>query len=418
MDESLGSKTLAKVLGIRKTRLAVSVLALSLACHAVVFLFMHSQLRPAGWSFITEMEFLLLVSSVCSVVSFAVESPRSFRIAHYIRFVILFILFRILFGQRADIELFLLLPFFVETAIYEKTQFALGASSMALVTVLAGDLVNLRDIGTSSLTVHAALIALPSAATIGTFIRLTAYREKIVENEKLLKSLNSAFENLVDTNLGLQLYATHAESDSANKERNRITRELHDSVGYALTNVAMMMSAGKMLLKTDLAKLEGMLNDTRQLAEQCLQETRQTLYRLRTINTPASRGIHAISQLVTAFKTATRITVDFQFGNTPWSFGETLDPVLYRFVQEGLTNAFRHGKATRIRIVLWIHGGELLITIWDNGTGSSSSYEGIGLRGMRERVGALGGSIDHHNTIDGYELNAVIPLGWEGAGHD
>jgi signal transduction histidine kinase len=107
--------------------------------------------------------------------------------------------------------------------------------------------------------------------------------------------------------------------------------------------------------------------------------------------------------------------VDFQYGNTPWSFGETLDAVLYRLVQEGLTNSFRHGKATKIRIVFWSHEGELRITIWDNGTGSYSSDEGLGLRGMRERVEALGGSIDHHNTVDGYELSAVIPLGGEGA---
>ena len=173
-----------------------------------------------------------------------------------------------------------------------------------------------------------------------------------------------------------------------------------------------------MLLKTNPAKLEGMLNDTRQLAERCLQDTWQTLYKLRSINTPASRGFHSISQLVTAFKAATAITVDFQYGNTPWSFGETLDAVLYRLVQEGLANAFRHGKATSIRIVCWRHERELRITIWDNGMGSSSSYEGIGLRGIRERVGALGGSIDHHNTIDGYELNAVIPLSGEGAEHD
>ncbi len=415
MDESLGPKLVANLLRIRKTRLAIAVLAFTLACHAVVFLLMRFQLHPARWSFTTEAEFFLLLSSVCSVVVFAVESPRSFRIAHYARFVILFVIFRILFGRRADIELFLLLPFLVETAIYEKTQYALVTSSVALFIVLAGDLINLRDTGMSSLTMHAALIALPSAATIGTFNRLTAYRERIVENEQLLESLNSAFDNLVDTNLGLQLYATHAESESANKERNRITRELHDSIGYALTNVTMMMSAGKMLLKTNPAKLEGMLNDTRALAERCLQETRQTLYRLRTISTPASRGSHAISQLVTAFKAATCITVDFQYGNTPWSFGETLDAVLYRLVQEGLTNSFRHGKATRIRIVCWSHEGELRITIWDNGTGSSSSDEGLGLRGMRERVEALGGSIDHHNTVDGYELSAVIPLGGEGA---
>jgi len=420
MDESLGPKLVANLLRIRKTRLAIAVLAFSLACHAVVFLILHSQLHPAGWSFITEIKFFLLLSSVCSFLVFAVESPRSFRIAHYVHFVILFVVFRILFGQRADIELILFLPFLVETAIYEERQYALATSSVALVIVLVGDLINLRDAGTSSLTMHAALIALPSAATIATFDRLTAYRERIVENERLMKSLNSAFDNLVDTNLGLQLYATHAESESANRERNRITRELHDSVGYALTNVTMMMSAGKMLLKTDPGKLEGMLNDTRQLAERCLQETRQTLYRLRTINTPASRGIHAISQLVTAFKAATNIAVDFQHGNTPWSFGKTLDAVLYRLVQEGLTNAFRHGKATRIRIVCWRHEGELRITIWDNGMGSSSNYEGIGLQGMRERVEALGGSIDPHNTVDGYELSAVIPFKEEGAeeGHE
>jgi signal transduction histidine kinase len=106
-------------------------------------------------------------------------------------------------------------------------------------------------------------------------------------------------------------------------------------------------------------------------------------------------------------------------GNLPWSYGRKLDGVLFRIVQEGLTNAFRHGKATRVRINLWQTEGEILLSILDNGRGivpGTDVTDGIGLAGMRERLSEYGGEIRLGPVEDGFELAATIPYGMGGIG--
>ncbi len=90
-----------------------------------------------------------------------------------------------------------------------------------------------------------------------------------------------------------------------------------------------------------------------------------------------------------------------------------------RIVQEGLTNAFRHGKATRVRINLWQTEGEILVSVLDNGRGiapGTSVTDGIGLAGMRERLAEYGGEIRLGPVVDGFELAATIPYAVGGIG--
>jgi signal transduction histidine kinase len=80
----------------------------------------------------------------------------------------------------------------------------------------------------------AAVLGALFAATV--YLLTQHYREMLVERSKRITNLEQAFQQLTDSNLGLQLYASNAETESASRERARKTRELHDSVGYALTN--------------------------------------------------------------------------------------------------------------------------------------------------------------------------------------
>ena len=75
-----------------------------------------------------------------------------------------------------------------------------------------------------------------------------------------------------------------------------------------------------------------------------------------------------------------------------------------------MTNAFRHGKATKIRIYFHAADEFLNITIIDNGVGSTQIMEGIGIAGMKERLGEFHGDLSLHNGIDGFEIKARIPL--------
>jgi signal transduction histidine kinase len=84
---------------------------------------------------------------------------------------------------------------------------------------------------------------------------------------------------------------------------------------------------------------------------------------------------------------------------------------IYRTVQEALTNAVRHGRATRVKVSFWVEGGELLLSISDNGKGAFEIVKGIGITGMEERFGALGGSIGVSSaTGGGFSLSVKVPI--------
>ena len=87
-----------------------------------------------------------------------------------------------------------------------------------------------------------------------------------------------------------------------------------------------------------------------------------------------------------------------------------VDQVVYRMIQEGLTNAFRHGKATLIHVRLWIFQVELIVRIHDNGQGSPEIKKGIGLQGMEERLKKIHGRLEAKNVADGFVVSAWIPL--------
>jgi signal transduction histidine kinase len=149
-------------------------------------------------------------------------------------------------------------------------------------------------------------------------------------------------------------------------------------------------------------------------AKDAVKDTRQSLRELRNKEDESPRGPRAIHELISVFSKTTGVEVGINYGNLFWRFGVEIDEVMYRMVQEGLTNAFRHGKATRIQINLWIVRGDMLpeinISIYDNGQGSSEIKKGIGLQGMEERIQRLKGSFEARSQPDGFHINASIPF--------
>jgi len=99
-----------------------------------------------------------------------------------------------------------------------------------------------------------------------------------------------------------------------------------------------------------------------------------------------------------------------EYANLPFSCGVEVDDFIYHFIQEGLTNSFRHGRATNIEVLLWKDEEKITVTLRDNGRGCESIKEGIGILGMRERLGKFGGTLEFRNPAHGFEMCAEIPL--------
>jgi signal transduction histidine kinase len=253
------------------------------------------------------------------------------------------------------------------------------------------------------------MLAAMGGAVTGLSALVVLYRERVVEQGKRISGLSDTVRNLSDMGLAFQSYASRAGTDSATRERNRITRELHDSVGHALTSVMMSMDAARVLAESKPAELPQLLRTTRNLADDALRETRKTLYRLRSMVDEPGKGLPEIAQLGRTFQEATGMRVELHYGNLPFSLGPQIDSAIYRLAQEGFTNAFRHGSANRVRLVMSQEESEIRVSIWDNGRGAAVIEEGIGLKGMRERFTALGGRVEAASLGCGFELRAVIP---------
>jgi signal transduction histidine kinase len=114
--------------------------------------------------------------------------------------------------------------------------------------------------------------------------------------------------------------------------------------------------------------------------------------------------------------------VEVHRGNLPSTLGQRLDSVVFRIVQEGLTNAFRHGNASHVSVFCWRSSGEIRISVRDNGRGMenlATAEEGMGLSGIRERLAEVGGAVTRRNLDGGFELEVTIPyrMGEIGAAH-
>jgi signal transduction histidine kinase len=395
---------------LHSRRLSLVVLAASFLCHGMAILL----IGPIGEIPGPGLDFLI-ITCLCAglaAVGFGVTTISAFRAAHMIRFLLLLVALRLGVWTNLLVPVFLTGPFLLETVLAEGDTGALVFNGI----FLAGFLVDLlfrptpyRGMPTVVALAAFVLAAVPAAALASL---LLVYRDRLVKYTAQLARSRGTVRNLFQANASLQRYAHHIESETMEKERNRITRDLHDSVGYALTNVIVMMNAGRLLLKENPAALDELLEKVGNQAEQALATTRQILHKLRDIESVERVGLQAIAHLVKNFEGATEIHVALSLGNLRMSYGRSLDSLLFRLVQEGLTNSFRHGRATSVSIIMRQTNEEIVLRIHDNGLGLPAGeelVEGIGFAGMRERLAEYGGSLHIDGVADGFALSAVIP---------
>jgi signal transduction histidine kinase len=306
----------------------------------------------------------------------------------------------------------LVAPLLIEPVLYDNDRIGMALSGVLLAGVLAVLFARAPD-GVSAASRYLAACALATGLPAGLGWVAAFHRERVVELTARLRGLDSTVGRLARANREFQAYAGTVRSESAAEERSRITRELHDTVGYALTNVIVMMDAAKARAHEAPESLGSLLDDVRDQSERALNDTRRILHLMRSVEQFERKGIGAIFQLTRAFQDAMGVSVELHPGNLPPTLGHRIDSALFRLVQEGLTNAFRHGNASRVRITLWQAPAEIRVRVWDNGGGlpadGTAVQDGIGMSGMRERFAELGGTVSAGNVADGFQLSGAIP---------
>ncbi|HET6485349.1 MAG TPA: sensor histidine kinase, partial [Spirochaetia bacterium] len=229
------------------------------------------------------------------------------------------------------------------------------------------------------------------------------------DRKRLVEQLRKASTSLVETNIQLQEHVVRSEEQAKLLERERISRELHDTIGYTLMNIIATMKASMELSRTDTARMLDFMGQGIEQAQKGLAETRAALRTLRTASSQRLSLVTTLNRLVSAFEN-THIVVTASYSNIPWFFGEEIDSTIYRIVQEGITNAIRHGNATVISIHVSWDGERISVTVTDNGSGAKEVAEGIGMKGIRERLMQVSGGVSAGNAFGGFQLYAWIPM--------
>ena len=211
--------------------------------------------------------------------------------------------------------------------------------------------------------------------------------------------LEGARERLMD-------YSKQVEKVSQLEERNRISRELHDSIGHDLTGVFMQLDAAINLIKNDKEKGYELLESARLNVSNSIENVRQTVRAIAPVTT--TNALKLLSELIEKFSEETGITVHWSTSGTPYKLYPSIETTLYKNTREALTNSARHGHAKNIHIDLEYHPEQIIYTIEDDGSGAHSIKKGFGLNGMIERVELVGGSIDF-SAENGFKILMVIP---------
>lgn len=196
-------------------------------------------------------------------------------------------------------------------------------------------------------------------------------------------------------------------------ERRRLARELHDETGQALTSILLGLR-GIEEARTDEQRREA-LAGVRDLVRSTLQDVRQLAVELRPKALDDFGLVPALERLTASFGEQTGIAVEFEPGvREDERLPAEVETALYRIVQESLTNVVKHARASRISIVLARKPASASVIVEDDGIGFEPERPrdgGLGLVGMRERVGLLGGRIAVESRPGaGTTLVAEVPL--------
>lgn len=211
-------------------------------------------------------------------------------------------------------------------------------------------------------------------------------------------------EALADLNAELRATQRLLEESTRSDERLRLSRELHDVAGHKLTALKLHLRA---LHRDPAFAAREELGISLQLADELLADIRAVVSELRQHD-----GIQLGEALQALARPLPGVRIELQGGEQARVATVAQAETLLRIAQEGLTNALRHGQASRITLRVEAHDGQLRLSVEDDGRGRLPLAEGNGLRGMRERLAAFGGALRvEERQPQGLAVHAELPAG-------
>lgn len=256
-------------------------------------------------------------------------------------------------------------------------------------------------------------ITLFSSLSFGSLVEYS--NKKIDESIKMKEQLcyeRQVNKQLSTFNNSLQSYIRDYGVESAETERKRITREMHDANGYHFTNIIALMNAAISSGNKEWSVVEDILHTTLNQAHEGLMDSRRVLHELRdTFNMAGYSSIYReIYQITRIFQDCTGIEIVVHWGNLSNGYKNAQIIAISRIIQECLVNSVKHGHATNVKISFWESENILSLVVEDNGQGSKNIVKGIGLSGMEERLSPFGGKLKYGNQDIGFIIMIEVPI--------
>ena len=245
--------------------------------------------------------------------------------------------------------------------------------------------------------------AIALALIYGTGIVFVAVFTRVAASER------DARNALAEANQLLRDHASQVEELATTKERNRLAREIHDSVGHYLTVVNVQIGAARTVLDQNRSRALEHLSKAQSLTQEGLAEVRHSVAALRASPTESRQLPEALTSLVDQWRAA-GLNANLRLTGTVRTLTPQTNLTLYRAGQEALTNVAKHAHATAVNVRLNYDDDRIQLTIKDNGVGATESEGGFGLLGIRERVQLLNGTV--RVTTDagkGFILEVEVP---------
>jgi signal transduction histidine kinase len=221
-----------------------------------------------------------------------------------------------------------------------------------------------------------------------------------------MENLNKKLE---DVNLTLKEYSDKIEELTIAKERTRIAQELHDSIGHSLVALKMNLEYAENVAEVQPKKAKEVINKAQEISQECIANLRKAVSLLKE-DAVVEKLREAINELFENFKASDHIKFELVMDNDVEYVSPDIKNCIYRTIREAITNGIKHGNATVFIIEIFKEAGIIVLKVKNNGFECSNIIASNGIRGIEERINALGGSVKFNSEKGcGFAIKVTIP---------
>lgn len=226
----------------------------------------------------------------------------------------------------------------------------------------------------------------------------------ITERHRIEEELRMASQ----ANRELNSYLALSEKIAEDRERKRIAREIHDTLGHALTGISAGIDAVKVLVDIDTNRAKEQLNNVSVVVRDGIRDVRGSLNKMRPGALENNTLKEALIKIIREYEAISNLEIHLRYEWDNIDLDIAKEDIVFRVIQESITNSVRHGHAKTIWIELLEEEEAYVMTIQDDGVGFNELHYGYGLKQMQERLMIIGGSVRFENR-DGFYTHIEIP---------